>query len=81
MAYWSKLVDQIGAVLFLFFVKFVLTKSTVMEILVWIGYLLMFLIAIAILIAVVLGILFYGAAIIGGVLTLIDKFKSDTDSL
>lgn len=51
-----------------------------MEILVWIGYLLMFLIAIAILAAVVYGILFFCGAVIGGVLTLIDKFKPDTDS-
>ena len=52
-----------------------------MEILVWIGYLLMFLIGIAICIIIVCGILFFGSAIIGGVLTLIDKFKTDTDSL
>lgn len=52
-----------------------------MEILVWIGYLLMFLIGIAIFIVIVFGILFYGAAIVGGILTLIDKFKSDPDSL
>ena len=52
-----------------------------MEILVWIGYLVMFLIGIAILAAAGYGILFFCGAVIGGVLTLIDKFKSDTDSL
>ena len=51
-----------------------------MEILVWIGYLVMFLICIAILAAAGFGILFFCGAVIGGVLTLIDKFKSDTDS-
>ena len=51
-----------------------------MEMFVWIGYLVIFLIAIAILAAAGYGILFFCGAIIGGVLTLVDKFKSNTDN-
>lgn len=62
------------------FVKFVLTKSSIMEMLVWIGYVLMVLIAIGIIVAIGYGVLFFLAATIGGVLTLIDTFKSNKDN-
>lgn len=51
-----------------------------MEIWSFIGYGIMILIALGVFALVGYGILFFLGATIGGVLTLINKFKSDTDS-
>ena len=46
-----------------------------------IGLILMLIIAIGIIIAAGYGLLLFCGAVIGGILTLIDKFRSDTDGL
>ena len=48
-----------------------------MEILSFIGYVLMLLLCVAIIIAVGYGLLFFFGFIFGGILTLIDKSKAD----